>query len=262
MSMLKKFVKNNFGLLNLSFLILSLLFACDKKAPEKLTIAAAANMQFAVAELSKTFSEQSGIDCEIIISSSGKLTAQVIEGAPFDLLLSADMKFPEELFSKGLTRTKPLTYAYGNLILWTLKEGVDPVLESLSKESIKHIALGNPKTAPYGISAMQVMFRTGMEEKLKEKLVFGESISQTNQFIISKVADIGFTSKSVVMSPVMRGRGAWKEIDKNLYEPIAQGIVILNNRDSFQNEAMQFRDFLLSSEGKHILHKFGYETVK
>jgi molybdate transport system substrate-binding protein len=254
-------IKRN--VLFLIFLVSTLsLISCQKKAPEKLTIAAAANMQFAVAELSKAFSEQSGIDCEIVVSSSGKLTAQVIEGAPFDLLLSADMKFPEELFRKGLTRTKPLTYAYGNLILWTLKEGVDPVLESLGEESIKHIALGNPKTAPYGTCAMQVLIRTGAEEKLKEKLVFGESISQTNQFIISKVADIGFTSKSVVMSPVMQEIGAWKEIDKDLYEPIEQGIVILNNRDTFQNEAIEFRDFLLSTEGKHILHKFGYETVK
>jgi len=260
--MFKKFVDNNFGLLYLSFLILFVLNSCHKRGPDKLTIAAAANMQFAVEELSKVFSEQSGIDCEVVISSSGKLTAQIIEGAPFDLLLSADMKFPEELYRKGLTRTRPLTYAYGNLILWTLKEGVEPDMESLAKESIEHIALGNPKTAPYGISAMEVMHRTGMEEKLKDKLVFGESISQTNQFIISKVADIGFTSKSVVMSQVMQGRGVWNEIDKDLYDPIEQGIVILNNRNAFQKEAFQFRDFLLSTEGKNILHKFGYETVK
>lgn len=251
---------------NVFFLVFAIsalsLNSCRNKAPEKLTIAAAANMQFAVTELTKVFSEQSGIDCDVVISSSGKLTAQVIEGAPFDLLLSADMKFPEELYKKGLTRTKPMTYAYGNLVLWTFSEEVDPVLTSLNKENIKHIALGNPKTAPYGMSAMQVMIRTGMEVKLKKKFVFGESISQTNQFIISKVADIGFTSKSVVMSPAMKGQGRWKEIDKALYEPIAQGIVILNNRESFQNEAVQFRDFLLSAKGKDILHKFGYEMVR
>ena len=104
------------------------------------------------------------------------------------------------------------------------------------------------------------LYETGLEEKLQNKLVFGESISQTNQFIISMVADIGFTSKSVVLSSLMKGIGAWKEIDKKLYKPIAQGIVVINNRNTFQKEAMQFKDFLLSAKGKEILYKFGYQV--
>lgn len=95
---------------------------------------------------------------------------------------------------------------------------------------------------------------------MRSKLVFGESISQTNQFIISKVADLGFTSKSVVLSPGMEDMGTWKPVDRNLYDPIAQGIVILKSRDQFQKEAIHFREFLLSVKGKKILYKFGYEV--
>jgi molybdate transport system substrate-binding protein len=237
------------------------LVSCNGTKPEKFTIAAAANMQFAVAELASAYAQQTGNQCDIVTSSSGKLTAQVIEGAPFDILLSADMKFPEEIYKKGLSPEKPIIYAYGSLILWTLKENVEPNLDFLKKESIQHIAMGNPKTAPYGISAMEVLVHSGMNEELKDKLVFGESISQTNQFIVSRVADIGFTSKSVIMSSLMKDQGAWKEVDKDLYSPIAQGLVIINNRKTFQKEAKQFKDFVLSSKGKEILIKFGYEVV-
>jgi len=240
--------------------ILSLI-SCNNTKPDKFTIAAAANMQFAVAELASVYAEQTGNTYDIVTSSSGKLTAQVIEGAPFDILLSADMKFPEEIFKKGLSLEKPVIYAHGSLILWTLKDNVEPNLDYLRQESIKYIAMGNPKTAPYGISAMEVLIHTGMIEELKDKLVFGESISQTNQFIVSRVADIGFTSKSVVLSTLMKDKGVWKEIDKDFYRPIAQGLVILNNRETFQKEAEQFKDFVLSTKGKEILIKFGYEVV-
>ncbi len=111
------------GFFSIFFIAVLILVSCGQKQTDKLTIAAAANMQFAVAELTKVFSEQTGIECETVTSSSGKLTAQIIEGAPFDVLLSADMKFPEELYKRGLTLNEPLVYAYGNLILWTLKPG-------------------------------------------------------------------------------------------------------------------------------------------
>lgn len=241
------------------FFLLTLLFSCNTEHKDKLRIAVAANLQFAMQELVHDFSERSGVECEIIVSSSGKLTAQIIEGAPFDLLLSADMKYPKELYKRNLTLFPPKIYAYGNLILWTLHEDVTPNLESLLSEKVRHIAIGNPKTAPYGISALEVIRSIGIEDKLDKKLVYGESIAQTNQFIISKSVDIGFTSKSVVMSSQMKGRGQWTEIDKKLYSPMAQGMVVLKSRKAFEAKAIQFRDYMLSSEGKEILHKFGYD---
>jgi molybdate transport system substrate-binding protein len=236
-----------------------LLLSCNKEHKDKLRIAVAANLQFAIQELADDFSQRSGVECEIIISSSGKLTAQIIEGAPFDLLLSADMKYPQELYDRKFTLFQPDIYAYGNVILWTLHEDVEPELEILLSEQITHIAIGNPKTAPYGVSAMEVLRKFGIEEAVQKKLVYGESISQTNQFIISRSVDLGFTSKSVVMSSQMKDRGQWSEIDKDLYSPMAQGMVVLKSRKSFESKAIKFRDYVLSSEGKEILHKFGYD---
>ena len=242
------------------FLIASvLLFSCSSEKKDKLTIAVASNLQFVIGELVDNFNRQSGIECEVIIGSSGKLTAQIIEGAPFDLFMSADMKYPNELYRRGFSHKEPVIYAFGNLILWTVKDGVDPDLKSLATERIRHIAIGNPKIAPYGVSALEVIQRIGIENDIKEKLVFGESVSQTNQFIISEAADLGFTSKSVVMSRKMKQRGSWKEIDKTLYEPIEQGMVILKGRESLKSSALLFRDYILSVEGKKILHKFGYD---
>ncbi|MGB5323468.1 molybdate ABC transporter substrate-binding protein [Lutimonas sp.] len=235
------------------------MLSCKKEHKDKLRIAVAANLQFAIKELADDFSQRSGVECEIIISSSGKLTAQIIEGAPFDLLLSADMKYPQELYNRKFTLFQPDIYAYGNLILWTLHEDVEPELETLLSEQITHIAIGNPKTAPYGVSAMEVLRKFGIEEAVQKKLVYGESIAQTNQFIISRSVDLGFTSKSVVMSSQMKDRGQWSEIDKDLYSPMAQGMVVLKSRKSFESKAIQFRDYVLSSEGKEILHKFGYD---
>ena len=242
-----------------SFLFISFLLSCNKDHKDKLRIAVAANLQFAIEELADDFSQRSGVECEIIISSSGKLTAQIIEGAPFDLLLSADMKYPQELYKRKFTLFQPDIYAYGNLILWTLHEDVMPELDSLLSEQITHIAIGNPKTAPYGVSAMEVIRKIGIEDRIHKKLVYGESIAQTNQFIISKSVDLGFTSKSVVMSSQMKDRGQWSEIDKKLYSPMAQGMVVLKSRKAFESKAIQFRDYVLSSEGKEILHKFGYD---
>jgi len=241
------------------FILFALLLSCNTQHQNKLRIAVAANLQFVMPELVSDFSNRTGVECEIIISSSGKLTAQIIEGAPFDLLLSADMKYPEELYNRNLTLFEPDVYAYGNLILWTLHEDIEPDLETLLSDQVSYIAIGNPKTAPYGISALEVIRRSGMEEKLNKKLVYGESVAQTNQFIISKSVDLGFTSKSVVMSKQMKGQGQWVEIDKNLYSPMAQGMVVLKSRKAFETRAIQFRDYMLSSEGKEILHKFGYD---
>jgi molybdate transport system substrate-binding protein len=246
-------------LLSSGFILLILFNSCDVEDKNKLRIAVAANLQFAIEELVQDFSEKTGVPCEIIVSSSGKLTAQIIEGAPFDLLLSADMKYPQELYDRGFTLFEPDIYGYGNLILWTLHDNLIPDLETLRSEEVTHIAIGNPKTAPYGVSAMEVIKKIGIEEAIRKKLVFGESIAQTNQFIISEAVDLGFTSKSVVMSKQMKDRGVWKEVDKDLYTPMAQGMVVLKSREAFKTKAIQFRDYILSSEGKEILSKFGYD---
>jgi molybdate transport system substrate-binding protein len=253
------FIKKVFWILMIcQFCLLFLIAAngCRQKDSEKLFIATAANMQYPMNDLVKAFSLQTGMDCETVISSSGILTAQIREGAPFDVFVSADMKYPAELYKDGYTIAAPEIYAYGVLILWTIVQELDPSIDLLTSDRIRHIALANPRTAPYGMAAVEVLERAGIYDMVQKKLVYGESISQTSQFIVSGAAEIGFTAKSVALSPDMEDRGNWIVVDENHYTPIAQGMVILKNKKIKQAE--KFRDFLFSEKGRKILNKFGY----
>lgn len=249
-------MKKLFPLIILSFLIF---FSCKEKEHKSLNIAVAANMQFAMKELTKKFTEQTGISCETIISSSGKLTAQIKEKADFDVFVAADMKFPTELYTSGFSTEKPKTYAYGKLVLWSMIDGLDPSLKLLEDKSVQHIAIANPKLAPYGEAAKEVLEKYKIYTTLENKLVYGESISQTNQFITSKAAELGFTAKSVVLSPEMKGKGKWIDIDEADYSPIAQGVIIIKHGETVNEDAKKFYDFLFSPEAKKILENYGYK---
>ncbi|APD05886.1 molybdate-binding periplasmic protein [Flavobacteriaceae bacterium UJ101] len=235
--------------------------SCHQKQEEKLNIAVAANMQFAMKELVKTFTQETEISCELIISSSGKLTAQIKEGAPFDVFVSANMKYPTELFETGYTIEKPQVYAYGKLVLWSMFDHITPSIELLRSPEVRHIVLANPKMAPYGAASMEVINHYNMNTELQDKLVFGESIAQTNQFIISKSAEVGFTAKSVVLASKLKNQGHWIDID-DIYTPIAQGVVIIKQQNNLQPQAEKFYHFLFSNTAQKILQNYGYATIQ
>ena len=234
--------------------------ACTPPQAPKLVIATAANMQFAMEELVASFAKKTQIPCETVVGSSGKLTAQIQAGAPFDVFVSADLRYPQRLHEAGLTEGPAEVYAYGQLVLWSLSKDTSPSLDVLSAPTIKHIALANPQTAPYGQAAQSVLQATQLWDSIQPKLVFGESIAQTNQFIISGAAEVGFTALAVVKSDGMRDQGQWEIIPTELYQPIEQGVVVLS-QDVSTEEARTFVDFLLSEEAKVILDKFGYITA-
>ncbi|GAB5527881.1 MAG: molybdate ABC transporter substrate-binding protein [Roseivirga sp.] len=240
--------------------LLSTTFACHQKKTNTLIIATAANMQFAMAELTETFSKKTGIACEPVLGSSGKLTAQVIAGAPYDIFIAADMKYPQKLYKEGLTIDPPRVFAHGRLVLWSMEQKVLRLPEALTNETLSHIALANPKTAPYGMAAGEVLQHLGIREQLESKLVYGESIAQTNQFITSQAAQVGFTAKSVVLAPSLRNTGTWIDIPLDYYSPLEQGVVILKSKDQPKPEASAFYEFLFSDEAKKILNKFGYSS--
>ncbi len=260
MCFLSKFAKKE--LKNYLFLVCILLFtSCSfnkENTTQTLTIATAANMQVALSEIAKQFSKETGIDCELVVSSSGKLTAQIKQGAPFHVFVAADLKYPQEIYDSGLAWSPPEVYAYGKLVLWTTQQELTPSLNSLNREAIQHIALANPKTAPYGRAAMEVIKAYQLEEEIHSKLVYGESIAQTNQFILSGAADIGFTAQSIVLSPAMKGKGKWIEVDTTSYQPIEQGIVVLKGIKV--EEAKRFYNFLFSKDAQEILRNFGYSV--
>ena len=250
--MVKKYV--------LSVIFVFLVSCGGKDRSQGLTVAVAANMQFAMEEIVMAFTEETGVPCDLIFGSSGKLTAQIVEGAPFDVLVSADMKYPESLQEKGLAESAPAVYAYGSLVLWTLEDSLELSLTALKSEEVRHIALANPKTAPYGVAAQDVLWHYGLYDAVKEKLVFGESIAQTNQFITSGAAEAGFTALSVVLSPQMQGKGQWITPDPAAYQPIAQGMVVVRREGRSTENGMAFRDFVFSDRAREILAKFGYFT--
>jgi molybdate transport system substrate-binding protein len=239
------------------------LFSSSTFVEEKITVAVAANAQYAMKEIEREFEKETGSPIELVISSSGKITAQIREGAPYDVFLSADMEFPQALFQEGLTVSQPKMYGYGSLVIWTLKD-VDLLnVNAILLPEVKTIAIANPKVAPYGEAAISVMKHYKIYEKAEPRIVYGESISQVNQYIISKAADIGFTAKSVVLSPEMQGKGKWMEVDKKSYEAIDQGAVLLKSsmkRNKAGSE--KFYNYLFSDKAKKIFKKYGYQFHK
>jgi len=239
------------------FLLLFIAAILDAKG---LTVAAAANVQHAVDELCRAFEKRSGVEVKMVSASSGKLTAQIERGAPYDIFLSADMRYPLYLKRKGYAITKPKVYAHGKLVLWSLK-GVDLKrgLESLRDERVSHIAIPNPKTAPYGREALKALKAAGIYEDIRDRLVYAESVSQTNRYIASKAVEAGITAKSVVLSPKMRGVGEYEEIESSFYDPVLQGAVVLKHaKKSGMKEAKAFYDFIFGEEAKEIFKKYGY----
>lgn len=240
--------------------LILILLLCSSLVAASLKVAVASNVRFAFKEIEAAYEKKTGVKIISMISSSGKLTAQIEHGAPFDLFLSANMKYPIYLYSKQLTSTKPKIYAYGKLVLWTTNKKVDIKLEALKDKVVRKIAIPNPKLAPYGIEAMRILEKQGLKDEVFHKIVWGESISQTTKYIYSRAADIGITAKSVVLSPRLEGVGRWIEIDEEDYHPIEQGIVILKyGYENNKELSKDFYDFIFSSEGKEIFLRYGYK---
>ena len=227
---------------------------------ETLTVAVAPNVKYAFDDLQAEFKKETGIDITPVFSSSGKITAQVRHGAPFDIFMSADMGFPETLYKNGYAAEPPRIYVYGALVLWTMKDlDMGKGVELLKDSIVKKVAMANPRAAPYGKEAIKVLKYYKLYDTVEPKLVYGEDVSQTSLYIASRAADIGLTAKSVVVSPEMKGKGKWIEIKKESYDPIAQGVVILKHgRVTNAVAAQRFHDFLFSPKARAIFEHYGY----
>ncbi|ADB38365.1 molybdate ABC transporter substrate-binding protein [Spirosoma linguale] len=241
-------------------LILCLLLCPVTLLAQSLRVAVAANAQFVMEQLKTAYKKKTGIELETIVNSSGKLTTQIQQGAPYDVFLSADMQYPETLHKAGLTVDAPVVYAYGSLVLWTTSElPIKADLKALTDASVRHVAIANPSTAPYGEAAIAYLTHKKLLDKVKPKLVYGESIAQVNQYVLSGAAEVGFTAKSVVLDPSLNKKGHWVDLPQTGYSPIAQGVVILK-RTSQEKAARQFVAFLRSPDARRILQQFGYRS--
>jgi molybdate transport system substrate-binding protein len=231
--------------------------------PHQLTIAVASNMQIAMQEIAMSFSAQHGIQVEVASASSGMLSAQIMQGAPFDVFVSANMRYPNALEEDGLSLGAAKIYAYGNLILWSL-DGTDVSqgIAALSNDSVRNFAIANPETAPYGIAAIQALEMSGLMEVLKDKIVIGESIAQVNQYVSSGAVQVGLTSSSVLHSPIASSLDKHQQVDRALYQPIEQGVVILKKgADNNLDAANLFHQYMFSATVKSILNTHGYRAI-
>lgn len=236
----------------------------DPPAPDPqttITVATAANVQFAMKELIAVFEEKRKVEVKSVISSSGKLTAQIIEGAPYDIFVSADLDYPKTLLEQGAARGEAKVYAYGTLVAWSLSPlRLEATPEYLQSTQIHKIAIANPRIAPYGEQSLNYLNTYGVYEQVKPKLVYGESIAQTNQYIMTKAVDVGLTAKSVVLSPGIKGKGVWVELPDSSYAPIQQGAVITNyGQKHHPQQSLSFYTFLFSEEARQIFRKYGYK---
>jgi molybdate transport system substrate-binding protein len=227
----------------------------------KINIAIAANISYALDDLKKEFNQlYPNIQVNVILGGTGKLVAQIKHKAPYQMLLSADMGYPEALYASGDAITRPLVYAQGSLVYLSKKEqDFSNILELLKSKDIKRIAVANPKTAPYGKATFEALEKAGVLEQIKSKFVYAESISQTVTYA-TKATDIGIIAKSTLFSPKMKhfkeGKN-WSDVDLKLYNSISQGVVILKKGEG-NIEVSAFYAFLFSKKAKEIFESFGY----
>jgi len=225
---------------------------------QNLKVAVAANLQSVIKVLGQDFKQKTGITIEPIVGSSGNLTTQISNGAPFDVFLSADMGFPETLFKQGFSLKKPAVYAQGSLIICSNQDiGFENWERLLMTGRIKKIAIANPAIAPYGKAAEETLKDKGILNDIKSKIVYGESISQVNTYITTGVAEVGFTTQALVKDPANKTQLYWKVIDPKTYAPIEQGMVLLKHANE-NPEAEKFYQYILGPAAKAIFEQYGY----
>jgi len=216
----------------------------------QINVAVAANVSYAIKDLIKDFNKlYPDIKVNVIIGSSGKLTAQIQNNAPYDIFLSANMKYPLFLYKKGFAFTKPVVYAKGALVLFFIKKK-----PTLNINNLK-IAIANPKLAPYGKAAKEFL----ENKNLTPNLVYTQTITQALSYAFA-ATDGAFVAKSAMFSPKMRKyKKNWIEVPINYYTPIKQGIVLLS-RAKKNKEATAFFSYMLSKNAAKILKAYGYIT--
>lgn len=227
----------------------------------QVSVVAAANLTYVLAPLNAAYSKgDPTVTVTSEIGASGSLVAQISNGAPYDVFLSADMDFPRKLIAAGGADGPSLvTFAFGRLVLWTTRK--DLVLDSvegvLRDPSVHKIAIANPKSAPYGRAAEEALAALGLAAEAAPRTVFGENITQTAQFVSSGNADAGFVAYSLVVAPNLKEKGLWIEVPASLYKPIAQGAV-LTKKGASNPAARRYLQFLGSPEARAVFTKFGY----
>jgi len=238
-------------------------FLSQPCAAQELTVAAAADLQFAMQDVTARFQKETGKTVKVIYGSSGNFFQQIQNGAPFDIFFSANLDFAEKLEAAGLAEPGSYyQYARGKIVLWVPKESkIDLTLglKALLDPSVKKIAVANPQHAPYGQAAVAAMEKENIYERVKDKFVLGENISQTASFVVSGAADVGIVALSLALSPNMKDRGRYAEVPPIEYPPIEQACVILGSSKS-KDTARRFLSFIKTPAISDVLRSYGFDV--
>jgi molybdate transport system substrate-binding protein len=245
-------------LLKLFFVGCSLLVATAANA-EKITVAAAADLKFAMDEIVTGFNKNhSGDEVQVVYGSSGKFHTQILQDAPYDLYFSADITYPRELAKQGLAASEVKPYAVGRIVLWSAEmDATKMTLDNLTDPKITKIAIANPKHAPYGKRAEEALRTAGLWEKVQPKLVFGENISQAAQYVQTGNAQVGIIALSLVVNSELSKKGGYYLIPDNMHNPLEQGYII-TKRGANKPLAKRFSEYMSSKHVRDTMTKYGF----
>jgi molybdate transport system substrate-binding protein len=241
-------------------LIITFIFAGCTIQSQKVSIAAASDLKFALDSIISVYQNQHPSEkIQVTYGSSGKFFEQIQYNAPFDLYFSADVSYPQKLKEQGFTISEVKTYGIGRIVIWSKK--INPNIEkmnSLLNPKMNKIAIANPDHAPYGEKAKESMQYYKIYDQVKSKFVYGENISQTAQFVELGAADIGILALSLALSPPMeKAGGNYYVIPEKSHQPLEQGYVVLKHAKNNPN-AVKFYNFVATPTAIAILTHFGF----
>jgi molybdate transport system substrate-binding protein len=232
-----------------------------RASAQDLTVAAASDLQSVLPSIVARFQHETGRSAVVTFGSSGNFFSQLQNGAPFDVFLSADMDYPRQLAAAGLADPATLyEYAVGAIVLWARKGApvdIQAGLPTLLDPAVRRIAIANPAHAPYGRAAVAALQHDGLYDRVREKLVFGENVSQAAQFVQSGNADAGIIALSVALAPALATTGTSYEIPASLYPPIAQAAVVMRS-SRHPDAAVRFLEMLKQPDVVSLMRTFGF----
>lgn len=241
------------------FVIASMSMAVTSAFAEQALVAVAANFFPPFREIAIEFEKSTGHQLQVAGGSSGNFYSQIKNGAPFDVFFSADIERPKLLEDEGLgVKDSRFTYAIGRLVLWSPNADLVKGEETLRSKNFKRLAIANPKTAPYGVAAMQALQKLELWESLQPQIVMGESLGQTMGFIESGNAQLGFVALSQALDPKIKGQGGRWDVPNNLHEPIKQDVILLT-KGKDNSAAKALMKFIGGPQARTIIERYGYE---
>jgi len=247
-------------------LVASFLVVAELSFGQSLTVAAAADLSGALSEVAANYHKKTGQEIKLSFGASGNLTSQIQNGAPFDLFFSADEDYPKRLAEAGLANANSLyRYALGRLVLWIPESSKLDIehrgLQTLLDPSVTKIAIANPQHAPYGRAAEAVLRHEGIYDQVAPKLVLGENVSQTAQFVESGNAQVGLVALSHALSPQMKSKGRYWAVPLEDYPTLNQSVVVLS-KSANKPQAQAFLNYIKTPEVATLLKSYGFSTTE